>query len=184
MANPLAGLPPRLLRTKEAARFLGISIRTLEKHRTYGTGPTYRKACFDVIAIATELGTLRFEVDRFLTGFVSDGPADKDEIGTYVGEYTAARSETDDVLVRRRKSSYRVDEDARQLGMRVQVLGAETDARFDTGRPAWMRRVEGRELVRFVLPGREAQAFVHRFEAQRDDTAIAALDTTPDRSEP
>lgn len=43
MANPLAGLPPRLLRTKEAARFLGISLRTLEKHRTYGTGPTYRK---------------------------------------------------------------------------------------------------------------------------------------------
>jgi hypothetical protein len=43
MSNPLAGLPPRLLRTKEAARFLGISIRTLEKHRTYGTGPTYRK---------------------------------------------------------------------------------------------------------------------------------------------
>ena len=43
MPNPLAGLPPRLLRTKEAARFLGISIRTLEKHRTYGTGPVYRK---------------------------------------------------------------------------------------------------------------------------------------------
>jgi hypothetical protein len=38
-----ADLPPRLLRTKEAARFLGLSIRTLEKHRTYGTGPTYRK---------------------------------------------------------------------------------------------------------------------------------------------
>ena len=38
-----ADLPPRLLRTQEAARFLGISIRTLEKHRTYGTGPTYRK---------------------------------------------------------------------------------------------------------------------------------------------
>jgi predicted DNA-binding transcriptional regulator AlpA len=38
-----AELPPRLLRTQEAARFLGISIRTLEKHRTYGTGPTYRK---------------------------------------------------------------------------------------------------------------------------------------------
>lgn len=36
-------LPPRLLRTKEAARFLGLSIRTLEKHRTYGTGPLYRK---------------------------------------------------------------------------------------------------------------------------------------------
>ena len=37
------GLPPRLLSTQEAARFLGISLRTLEKHRTYGTGPTYRK---------------------------------------------------------------------------------------------------------------------------------------------
>src|SRR3546814_17811893 len=41
--RPNADLPPRLLRTKEAARFLGLSIRTLEKHRTYGTGPTYRK---------------------------------------------------------------------------------------------------------------------------------------------
>jgi len=36
-------VPPRYLRTPEAARFLGLSGRTLEKHRTYGTGPTYRK---------------------------------------------------------------------------------------------------------------------------------------------
>jgi len=36
-------LPPRFLRTPEAARFLGLSGRTLEKHRTYGTGPKYRK---------------------------------------------------------------------------------------------------------------------------------------------
>jgi len=36
-------LPPRYLRTPDAARFLGLSGRTLEKHRTYGTGPTYRK---------------------------------------------------------------------------------------------------------------------------------------------
>ncbi|PVM92762.1 helix-turn-helix transcriptional regulator [Caulobacter endophyticus] len=35
--------PPRHLRTPEAARFLGLSDRTLEKHRSYGTGPTYRK---------------------------------------------------------------------------------------------------------------------------------------------
>ncbi|MCP1931040.1 helix-turn-helix transcriptional regulator [Bradyrhizobium elkanii] len=39
----LAGLPPRFLRTPEAATFLGLSSRTLEKHRTYGTGPSYRK---------------------------------------------------------------------------------------------------------------------------------------------
>lgn len=35
--------PPRYLRTPEAARFLGLSGRTLEKHRSYGTGPVYRK---------------------------------------------------------------------------------------------------------------------------------------------
>ena len=38
-----ASLPPRFLRTPEAAQFLGLSGRTLEKHRTYGTGPAYRK---------------------------------------------------------------------------------------------------------------------------------------------
>lgn len=43
MPANLAGLPPRFLRTPEAARFLGLSGRTLEKHRTYGTGPAYRK---------------------------------------------------------------------------------------------------------------------------------------------
>lgn len=43
MADTAAQIPPRYLRTQEAARFLGLSERTLEKHRTYGTGPTYRK---------------------------------------------------------------------------------------------------------------------------------------------
>ena len=43
MPDPLAGLPPRFLRTPEAARFLSLSGRTLEKHRIYGTGPKYRK---------------------------------------------------------------------------------------------------------------------------------------------
>ncbi len=41
-ATPAAG-PQRFLRTPEAARFLSLSHRTLEKHRTYGTGPAYRK---------------------------------------------------------------------------------------------------------------------------------------------
>ena len=43
MSDVQSTLPPRFLRTPEAARFLGLSGRTLEKHRTYGTGPTYRK---------------------------------------------------------------------------------------------------------------------------------------------
>ncbi len=43
MADLNAGLPPRYLTTPEAGRFLGLSGRTLEKHRTYGTGPRYSK---------------------------------------------------------------------------------------------------------------------------------------------
>ena len=43
MRPDLAALPPRYLRTKEAAEFLSLSARTLEKHRTYGTGPAYHK---------------------------------------------------------------------------------------------------------------------------------------------
>jgi len=43
MSATLTGLPPRYLRTPEAARFVGLSIRTLEKHRIYGTGPRYSK---------------------------------------------------------------------------------------------------------------------------------------------
>jgi predicted DNA-binding transcriptional regulator AlpA len=43
MPDANAGFPQRYLRTPEAARFLSLSGRTLEKHRTYGTGPAYRK---------------------------------------------------------------------------------------------------------------------------------------------
>lgn len=43
MPDPTPSLPPRYLRTQEAARHLGVSPRTMEKHRIYGTGPTYRK---------------------------------------------------------------------------------------------------------------------------------------------
>lgn len=43
MPANLNDLPPRYLRTPEASRFVGLSIRTLEKHRIYGTGPRYSK---------------------------------------------------------------------------------------------------------------------------------------------
>jgi hypothetical protein len=41
MSPNLAGLPPRFLRTPEAARFLGLSGRTLEKHRKLGGRVVY-----------------------------------------------------------------------------------------------------------------------------------------------
>lgn len=34
---------PRFVRTHDAATFLGLSGRTLEKHRCTGTGPVFRK---------------------------------------------------------------------------------------------------------------------------------------------
>ena len=43
MSAAMTDLPPRYLRTPEAARFLSLSGRTLEKHRCYGTGPRYSK---------------------------------------------------------------------------------------------------------------------------------------------
>lgn len=42
-AMEVSRVPNRYLRTPEAGRYLGLSGRTLEKHRTYGTGPRYRK---------------------------------------------------------------------------------------------------------------------------------------------
>lgn len=57
MAETTAGIPPRYLRTQEAARFLGLSERTLEKHRTYGTGPAYRKLGGRVVYAIDDLQT-------------------------------------------------------------------------------------------------------------------------------
>ncbi|WP_448954879.1 helix-turn-helix transcriptional regulator [Labrys neptuniae] len=47
--------PPHFLRTKQAAQFLSLSARTLEKHRTYGTGPAYRKLGGRVVYAIDEL---------------------------------------------------------------------------------------------------------------------------------
>jgi predicted DNA-binding transcriptional regulator AlpA len=35
--------PGRYFQTKEAAQILGLSSRTMEKHRSYGTGPQFLK---------------------------------------------------------------------------------------------------------------------------------------------
>lgn len=69
MNDPAAAMPPRFLRTPEAARFLGLSGRTLEKHRTYGTGPTYRKIGGRVVY---GLGDLQAWADRGAKASTSD----------------------------------------------------------------------------------------------------------------
>ena len=47
-------------------------------------GPNYRKACFELVPLATELKRLDFDVDRFLGQFIEEGPRDRDEVATYV----------------------------------------------------------------------------------------------------
>ena len=60
----------RLLRTPDAALLLGLSARTLEKHRCYGTGPVYRKLGGRVVYRVEDLidwadqGTRRSTSDR------------------------------------------------------------------------------------------------------------------------
>jgi predicted DNA-binding transcriptional regulator AlpA len=63
--------PSRFLRTPEAGHFLGLSGRTLEKHRTYGTGPSYRKIGGRVVYA---LGDLQAWADLGLQSSTADGP--------------------------------------------------------------------------------------------------------------
>jgi hypothetical protein len=62
-------LSPALLRTSEAARFLALSARTLEKHRCHGTGPKYRKLGGRVIHA---LADLKAWADRGIKESTSD----------------------------------------------------------------------------------------------------------------
>lgn len=55
-------LPLRFLRTTEAARFLRLSPRTLEKHRCYGTRPAYRKVGGRVVYALPDLVSWPIEV--------------------------------------------------------------------------------------------------------------------------
>ena len=43
MNAPYVPITPRFVRTPDAAVHLGLSARTLEKHRCFGTGPLFRK---------------------------------------------------------------------------------------------------------------------------------------------
>lgn len=45
----------RYLRTPDAATYLGLSPRTLEKHRCYGTGPVFRRLGGRVVYALDEL---------------------------------------------------------------------------------------------------------------------------------
>ena len=55
MPDPARHTGLRYLKTPEAAARLGLSPRTLEKHRCYGTGPAYHKLGGSVVYSEEEL---------------------------------------------------------------------------------------------------------------------------------
>jgi predicted DNA-binding transcriptional regulator AlpA len=55
MMSAQFSLPYRFLCTKEVARFTGVSRRTLEKHRSHGTGPKWSKVGGRVIYAVSDL---------------------------------------------------------------------------------------------------------------------------------
>jgi Helix-turn-helix domain len=54
-ANLPTRAQPRFMRTPDAARYLGLSPRTLEKHRCYRTGPVYCKLGGRIVYAIEEL---------------------------------------------------------------------------------------------------------------------------------
>src|SRR5258708_853885 len=47
-------MQPHLLRTPDAARYVGLAESTLEKMRIYGTGPVYQKAGPKIVVYRAE----------------------------------------------------------------------------------------------------------------------------------
>lgn len=55
MPDIVAPVVPRYLKTPDAAVHLGLSPKTLEKHRCYGTGPRYHKLGGRIVYAITDL---------------------------------------------------------------------------------------------------------------------------------
>jgi predicted DNA-binding transcriptional regulator AlpA len=84
--------PSRFLRTPEAGRFLGLSGRTLEKHRTFGTGPRYRKLGGRVIYALSDLQAwadlgLQTSTTDPSAGRIRPARAPADAIGAVANEF-------------------------------------------------------------------------------------------------
>ncbi|NOJ94889.1 hypothetical protein HMI51_18365 [Corallococcus coralloides] len=99
----------------------------------------------------------------------------RDGVGEYTAEYRRDDAAGGTARIVRAKPRYQLDDAARRLGLRVQVLGARAEADFDSERGGWMRRVEGQETLRIHLPGEAPQGFTHRFHLVREDALFASV---------
>ena len=68
---------PRFVRTPDAAAFLGLSGRTLEKHRCTGTGPVFRKLGGRVVYAIDDLEAWAAERTRNSTSHPGSQPASR-----------------------------------------------------------------------------------------------------------
>lgn len=101
----------------------------------------------------------------------------QDGVGSYVAKYQASTLGSAQSIVRT-KSHYRADAGAMQMGIRIQLLGARAEARFDPSRPGWFHEVSGREHVRVHFQGQAPQGFVLAFHLKRDDARYVAPSDT------
>jgi hypothetical protein len=99
----------------------------------------------------------------------------RDGVGTYTAEYSRDASPRGTTRIVRTKPRYHLDDTARRLGLRVQVLGARAEADFDSERGGWVQRVEGQETIRVHLPGEAPQGFAHRFRLVREDAHFVSV---------
>ncbi|MFP2901441.1 hypothetical protein, partial [Corallococcus sp. 4LFB] len=99
----------------------------------------------------------------------------RDGVGAYTAEYRRDEARGGTARIVRTKPRYQLDDTARRLGLRVQVLGARAEADFDSERGGWMRRVEGQETIRVHLPGEAPQGFTHRFHLVREDEHFVSV---------
>jgi len=74
---PSTRVTPRFVRTHDAAAFLGLSGRTLEKHRCTGTGPVFRKLGGRVVYAIEDLEAWAAERARNSTSDPGSQPASR-----------------------------------------------------------------------------------------------------------
>lgn len=159
-ASELAG-QPFFVRIDETCRFAGI-----------GFGASVRPVTRELVT------TLLEGAEIALPGDARDRweAEQRDGVGEYTARYTLAREVGSGALrIRREKPGYHEEAEALRAGIRVQVLEAAAEARFDPTRPGWMQRFEGREHVRFELPGAPARGMVHQLAILRDGGRYVAV---------
>ncbi len=80
LVSPSPRIAPRFVRTHEAGSFLGLSGRTMEKHRCLGTGPIFRKLGGRVVYAIEDLEAWAADRARNSTSDPGQRPPSRDTV--------------------------------------------------------------------------------------------------------